>query len=200
MLGDPPDSHPKTETLANQAMSDPQVAFNLLYERIAPALTAWANIRIPAALTSRLEPEDLVQEVWVRAMSKVSTFDPKRSSFRAWIFRVAKLVLLENFRRLNSSTVAADKSSSAGVESVPAEITSVCHAAARNEHVLALARFTETLNEDERKLLLHRGLEGLPHNEVAAILGVDREVAMKRWQRLRARAADELALMEMLDE
>ena len=53
-----------------------------------------------------------------------------------------------------------------------------------------LARFREAvaaLPEDERKLVLHCGLEGLPLREVGERLGISEEAAGKRWQRLRAR-------------
>ena len=53
-----------------------------------------------------------------------------------------------------------------------------------------LGRFREAvaaLPEDERKLVLHCGLEGLPLREVGERLGISEEAAGKRWQRLRAR-------------
>jgi len=68
----------------------------------------------------------------------------------------------------------------------------------RDERTQALLDLTATLGEEERKLLLHRGLEGLPHGEMAEILGVDREAAMKRWQRLRKRLEDELPLGDLV--
>ena len=198
MQGDDPDPQLRTEALAGQASDDPTAAFQRLYERIAPSLVAWAGMRIPAPLQARLEPEEVAQEVWARAMAKISTFDPDRSPFRAWIFRIAGLVLLESFRRLGGSSTGTAGASDGGLGQIPGDVTSVCQAAARKENVRTLLDLTATLNDEERRLLLHRGLEGLPHDEVATILGVDPQTAMKRWQRLRTRLGDSVDLTDLL--
>jgi DNA-directed RNA polymerase specialized sigma24 family protein len=43
------------------------------------------------------------------------------------------------------------------------------------------------LPEEDRKLVLLCGLEGLPHKEVAARMELGVEAVTKRWQRLRAK-------------
>ena len=198
MREDDPDPQLRTEALAGRASANPTEAFQALYVRIAPTLVAWATLRIPPPLRSRLEPEEVAQEVWLRAMGRIRSFDPEQSPFRAWVFRIAGLVLLESFRRVGSSPSGGPRVSGEGLSAVPADITSACQAAVRDENTQALLDLTATLSDEERKLLLHRGLEGLPHGEVAEILGVDREAAMKRWQRLRKRLGDNLSLGDLV--
>ena len=200
MRDDDPDPQLRTEALAGKASGDPAGAFRAIYARMAPALVAWATLRIPPGIRSRLEPEEVAQEVWVRAMSRIDRFDPNRSPFRALIFRIAGLVLLEGFRRVGSRSSGGLGGSGSGLASVPADITSACQAAVRDENVQALVTLTATFNDEERKLLLYRGLEGLPHEEVAQLLGVDREAAMKRWQRLRQRLSDSFSLGDLIGE
>ena len=45
----------------------------------------------------------------------------------------------------------------------------------------------ESLDEEERRLVLYHGLEGMAFPAVAELLGTTEEAAKKRWQRVRAR-------------
>ena len=49
----------------------------------------------------------------------------------------------------------------------------------------------ESLDEEERRLLLLRGLEGLEHEDIARELGISSAAVAKRWQRLRDRLGAE---------
>ena len=60
----------------------------------------------------------------------------------------------------------------------------------RDEGLAAFRLEVDALPEEERKLVVHCGLEGLPLGEVAERLGISTEAAGKRWQRLRARLAE----------
>src|SRR4029078_12177519 len=74
-----------------------------LYERVAPALYTWASLRIRPAMRGAIDPEDVVQGVWCRAWRVFYKFDPEVSGFRMWVFRIAKNVLLEGFRKVSRS-------------------------------------------------------------------------------------------------
>lgn len=165
-----------------------------LYARVAPALFAWARLRIPGRFRTRLDAEDLVQEVWIRALTIFDSYDPQRSSFRAWIFRVAKNVMLEVFRKLGR-TVGSAESPRAGGPSTrlrrlagePDPATSISRRVARDEGIQRFLARTQELNEDDRRLLVCCGLEGLPLAEAATRMSLTRDATAKRWQRLRAR-------------
>lgn len=170
------------------AKSGDAAEFARLYEHIAPAVYTWASLRLRPEQKTVLDPTDLVQEVWLRAWRKIETFDVDRIPFRFWIFRIAKNVALEASRQARKP----DRSRQSPGELDPLDgiadtITGVSARAARDE---SLSRFQEAvaaLPESERKLVLHCGLEGLPHREVGERLGISEEAAGKRWQRLRQR-------------
>lgn len=165
--------------------------FTALYREVAPALHVWATLRIRPQLRGFCEVGDLLQEVWCRAYVIRRRFDRTQAEFRPWIFRVAKNVLLEVVRTARrASRVRPHDGRTSQVlrlEGVADEVTSITRQVARNESLRAFHERIEALPDDERDLVVHIGLEGLSHAEVATRLGLNAELVKKRWQRLRAR-------------
>jgi RNA polymerase sigma factor (sigma-70 family) len=163
-------------------------AFAVEFEQVAPALLAWAHLRVRPALRGGLDPEDLVQEVGCRAFARCGDFDPARATFRAWLFGFANRVLLEALRELgrNASTrkpAAADPTLSQIADS----ITAVSRRVAKAETFRLFLQQVDGLDDQDRALLVQVGIEGNSHAEVAAVLGIGEDTARKRWQRLRDR-------------
>jgi len=196
-----PDSQPHddridTQELAARAHAGESERFGELYERIAPSLYTWAQIRIRPDLRQWIEPGDVVQEVWCRAWKIFDSFDPSAVTFRFWVFRVAKNVLLEAFRKLDSPTFKARSRESAAeraleLADVPDSATAITRRVAREESLHLFAKWVQTLEESDRMLLVHHGLEGLSQAEVAERLQLGREAVAKRWQRLMARVVEQ---------
>jgi RNA polymerase sigma-70 factor, ECF subfamily len=164
--------------------------FTELYERVAPALFAWVHLRLGAAARRQLDPEDVVQEIWMRALRAFPRFDPERGPFRGWIFQITKYELLDTFRGLASGAQigeAADaRDSSERMSQLPDQVTSFTRRLARDESLQQLLVHVAALPEEEHSLVVHCGLEGRPASEVAVLLGLTHEATRKRWLRLRA--------------
>ncbi len=182
---------PDTQRLAREAHAGDAQRFAELYERIAPALYAWASIRIRPAMRGALDPEDVVQEVWSRAWKAFPTFDPETGSFRLWIFRIGKNVLLEGFRKLQRAgkTTASPSTRLFQLQNLPDSATAVSQRVARHEGLQKLLDWVGGLSEDERTLFVHCGLEGLSYTEVGQRMKLQKDTVAKRWQTLRERIA-----------
>src|SRR5947207_15106904 len=102
------DEHPDSSE-DQESPGTPEDSFEVLYERISPGLYTWASLRILPSIRSQLDPEDVVQEVWWRALDSYSTFDSRKGSFRSWIFGIATRVLLNAFRYLRVRGEMADE-------------------------------------------------------------------------------------------
>jgi RNA polymerase sigma-70 factor (ECF subfamily) len=168
------------------------------FARCAPAVHAWALLNVQPALRTRLDPDDVVQEVAVRAMQNVASFDPSRAEFRTWLFGIARNVLYQALERL-----ARGERSSADVTGASAQFanlidttTGITRRLRRDETFQRLVEKLASLPEEERRLVLYRGLEGLSHDEVAARLGLSADAATKRWQRLRERLQHDASILE----
>jgi len=148
-----------------------------------------------------VDPEDLVQEVCFQAYRSFDRWDPEVGAFRPWLFGVANNVtamLLRKVARAHARVGAVQRlASQAGA--IPAEATTISRRVARDEGLLAFVQRVTELAEDERRLLVWRGLEGLRHAQVAELLGVPEDTATKRWNRLRERLAGLPAVAGLLE-
>ena len=88
-----------TERLVRAGLDGDSARFGELYERLAPAVFAWARLRIPVQFRVQIEPDDVLQEAWIRAYRAFDSFDPGRGPFRPWLFQVAKHALLDMVRK-----------------------------------------------------------------------------------------------------
>ncbi|MBI3820435.1 MAG: RNA polymerase sigma factor [Planctomycetes bacterium] len=166
--------------------------FETLFPEVAPALYAWASLRVRASLRSRLDPEDLLQEIGFRAWRGFSGFDPSIATFRSWVFGIAHRVLQEALRSVSRGAAVSNPSEL--LRDFPASATTVSRRVARDEAIRSFLARIEQLNEEDRRLVLWRGIEGLSHAQVAELLAVTADAAAKRWQRLREElACDETA-------
>lgn len=183
-----------SETDAESGAPSPE-AFVREYEAAAPAIYAWARLHIHPPLRRRIDPEDLLQEVSFRAFRRFDKFDPERGNFRQWLFGIAHHVLKEALRGLRSRGESVfggvTGNSAPGLDGFPAEATNVSTRCARDEGFCIFLDRLDSLEDEDRRLVIYRGLERMPHQQVAEVLGIKSDAAEKRWQRLRKKLESE---------
>ncbi|MCA8949891.1 MAG: sigma-70 family RNA polymerase sigma factor [Planctomycetes bacterium] len=153
----------------------------------APALLTWARLRVRPELRSLIEPEDLVQEIGCRALANYRRFDSDRGTFRQWLFGFGNRVLLEALRELGGDFRSGSRALVGGVTEAVALVTTITRRIVRQEITRLLLERVDELGEEERALLLYRGLEEMDYADLAALLGASEDTVRKRWQRLRDR-------------
>jgi RNA polymerase sigma-70 factor (ECF subfamily) len=182
------DEPPRTAELARCVQRGDLSQLEALYVRTAPALYAWAAVRAPADV----DPGDVLAEVWVRAIERLSTHDSENHEIRAWLFGIAKNVLLQTLRsrggrgRTRGSGFGPLGGSTNGLDRVPDSVTSISRKVATEECIRRFLDYATDLDVTDRELLVHCGLEGTACVEVARRLAIGGDAATKRWQRLRA--------------
>lgn len=186
--------HGNTDRLARAARDGDPNRFAAAWERGAPSVFAWATLHIRSPLRRRLGPEDVVQEVACRAWSSFGRWDEKEGPFRGWVFGIANNVLREFLRRMASERPPSSDPDASGLfhdtdrwQEVPDTATAISQAVVKDETLQAMLDHVDALPQEDRQLLILRGLEGLSHEEVAVILSASSDAVAKRWQRLRDR-------------
>lgn len=143
-----------------------------------------AVYRIVAAYLGRGEAEDATQEVFVLICSGLAKFEG-RSQLRTWIYRIATNVALKRLRTRRRKPPPA--SLAPGVEPSAAEPGPPAGLEQRELR----EKFREALgqlSDDHRAVVVLRGIEGLPFEEVSRILEIPVPTAQSRM----ARAKDHL--------
>jgi RNA polymerase sigma-70 factor, ECF subfamily len=163
-----------------------------LVTQLCPALLAWTQLRLPVSLRAIVAVEDLVQEVWLRVVRIYQhSFRPGGGSPRAWVFAVAKLVLLEveraAYERAQHGAAPGGTTWQRAIAEIPEQVTSLTQRLARDEHIQRFVARVQELDEDDRQLLVFCGIEDMTQVEAAQRLGLSADAAQKRWQRLRGR-------------
>lgn len=178
-----------TDHLAREVKEGDLRSFEVLYVRVAPALRAWLALRIRPEQTRLFDAEDVMQELWFRALSIFDRFDPEVASFRSWILRVAKNVLLEALRHarvVDRGRISVGQTTHQRVLQICTQRgMSIVRRVSERADLAELIREVSTLTRDERDLFVLCGLEGASLETAARRLGISREAAKKRWFRLR---------------
>jgi RNA polymerase sigma factor (sigma-70 family) len=155
-------------------------------------------------LRAHIDAEDVVQEVWMRALEIFHRYDKQRQEFRSWIFPVAKNMRMEAMRRVRAhGPSGSDQRHDAGtdfeLEGLPESVTSISARIAREDSVRQFIEHAQSLDVVDQQLLVFVGLEGMSGDLAAKRLGLTRNAAFKRWQRLRERLRERGIGQELLE-
>jgi DNA-directed RNA polymerase specialized sigma24 family protein len=151
-------------------------------------------LRIRPSMRARLEPADLLQEVWFARQEGVSALRRRDQQLSRVAFRIGQeRAVGVDPRAAARSVVDAGMSPTTrmlALEGVPQNVTSFTQRLANEESIREFLKHAEDLDENDRMLLIHCGLEDETCAEAAPKLGLSRTPAIKRWQRLKAKLRD----------
>ena len=134
---------------------------------------------VAALVRDRASAEEVTSAAFERALSRRSSYAPERGSPRAWLFGIARNAAYDELRRRRRSQPVAEPHEHGRTDDDPTAEAAVRRAAIGQ----ALAR----LDRDDRELVALRFEAGLPHAEVAQILGISESNAATRLSRVVAR-------------
>ena len=160
--------------LVARSLTDPHV-FEELVASLGPRVHGYLARRAPQVA------DDLLSEVWLAAFQGRDRYDPARAEVAAWMFGIARNVLLAHLRsrRRRQGLPAADPQIDEW-EAVDQRLDAAGLAP-------ALRRALAELPADERDVLLLVAWEQLSPTEAAAVLGIPAGTARSRLHRARTR-------------
>lgn len=168
------------ELIARVAARD-RYAFEELHRRYARALLGFALRRIP----DRGRAEDAAQDSFAAVWRSASTYDPARGPGAAWLYTVARNVIVDALRRSPAATMA-EPPELASAEAEPDEQAEAAWLAWRVHRALAV------LPEHERPVIELAYWSGLSQSEIAEFLHLPLGTVKTRTRSALARLADEL--------
>jgi RNA polymerase sigma-70 factor (ECF subfamily) len=171
--------------MLTEAINGQGRGFEGLYRWLAPQVTRFAAAR------DAEDPEGITNEVFLRAFGQLDRFGGGSNSFRAWIFTIARNLLIDAHRaRSRRPQVASNDVPERTVPGAEVEALDLL-SAQRVTRLLAL------LSEDQRDVILLRMVGDLSLRQVAAI--VDKPLtAVKALQRRGLRRLHDEVLAEVM--
>lgn len=136
--------------------------------------------RVVAGHLGRAEAEDATQEVFLLVSQGIRRFEG-RSQLSTWIHRIATNVALKRHRRRRRKPPPDSLDAAAVASAGPGPLVE----ASGRELEAELRRALDALPEDQRAVVVLRGVEGLSFAEVAAALGIPEPTAHSRMSRAR---------------
>jgi RNA polymerase sigma-70 factor (ECF subfamily) len=138
-------------------------------------------------LGSPADAEDVVQDAFLQAFRKLSTFR-ESSSFYTWLYRIAINVAI-NLRRRNRRTVSlGDESQFA--EQLPNSVPSPAARLERSDQARAIQEGLNQLSDEHRQILVLREIDDLSYEEISEILDMPIGTVRSRLHRARLQLRD----------
>lgn len=151
-----------------------------LYDELLPKAYGFFLTRT----SERETAEDLAQDIFLKLVEKVESFDESRGRFAVWFWRMARNMLVDHYRAKREKPFSAFDEETVEAMAVH-EMPDIDD---RLQHRKVL-RFVAALEKDDRDLFEMRYIAEMPYGEIAALLerseGALRVAAMRLKEKIK---------------
>ena len=173
--------------LVRETLAGNQASFQLLVERYQSRMFALTR----HYTKNPVEMEDLVQEAFLKAFTRLDTFQ-HQSSFYTWLYRIATNTILDWMKRRGRSPVTSVEDPELIAEPAKLKIAAPDAQLERNEIARITHEVLEHLPDIFRQVLVMREFEEMAYQDIAETLGISIGTVESRLFRARARFKDKL--------
>ena len=154
-------------------------SFEIVYEKYFSDIYNF----IYGQILHRERAEDLVSDIFVKAMTNYERFDPSRASVRTWLTNIARNTLIDDYRK-NSirKSVSLDDEDNYTEPSYEDEYKIL-----KEDDEREVYRILSLLSESERELAGMIYFQNMKNNEIGEILGINAKAVSERRRRLLAK-------------
>jgi RNA polymerase sigma factor (sigma-70 family) len=134
-----------------------------LYDDMMPKVYGFLFTR-----TSKREvAEDLAQDVFIKLIDKVTSYDETRGAFVVWFWQMVRRMLIDYYRKKQETPFSHFEESTIEGMAIVDELPNL-DASMRYQQ---LSLFLQTLSGDERELFEYRYVAEMPYSEIAVVMG-----------------------------
>jgi RNA polymerase sigma-70 factor (ECF subfamily) len=149
------------EELAGRTASGDKDAFGEIYGMLVDSIFKYLYWN----LGSREDAEDLTEEVFLRCLVNIESYNSKRGPFKAWAFRIAHNVMMDHHRRRGRRPQEELK------EGVENGSVSTVERLEKDERTAAIRTALEELTSIQRQVIIMKYFVEMSNAEVARALG-----------------------------
>ena len=176
-----------TEAHVVRAVDGDAGSMDWLVERLTPLLLAQARMRIGKQLRVVIDEHDLVQEVWAIALPRVPTLrereDLNASMLVAFLARTLIYRCNDLVRKHIVGKPRSARSSDGMLARLPARHSGAVTRAVRHETRDLVQQAIAKLADQDRDVVVMRGIERNPVTEIAAVMGLSENLVSVRYRR-----------------
>jgi RNA polymerase sigma-70 factor (ECF subfamily) len=157
------------EALAARLARGEAAALELLYDQYAPTIFGMA-LKITG---DRLVAEDLLQETFWRVWRSAGTYQPQRGSFAGWLFRIARNLAIDAYRRqrLRPQAFAGMTEPDPVFEQLADPEVDVADQAQANLDARQVQSLLASLPREQRQVIEMAYFQGMTRQEIAEATG-----------------------------
>ncbi len=185
-------SEPDERELVERARGGDQAAYSELVRRLHRRIYAL----IYGMTGNKEDAEDVLQEVFVKAYTSLKHFKGD-SSFYTWVYRIAVNRTINFLKQRNRRAGVSLDNMDEGVERDPAYVELVARESpvrdtTINELQKKLNDALQKLSEKHRAVVVMHDIQGIPHDEIARMLGTSQGTVRSRLFYARQQLQNEL--------
>ena len=128
----------------------------------------------------RENTEDLISEIFMRAMTHYDGFDPSKASVRTWLCTIARNCLIDYFRKNG-------RRKTENLDDAPEPSAVDEYDILKNPINKEVYRLLEHLSDDERELLSMIYVQELKNPQIGELLAINAKAVSERHRRLLAK-------------
>ncbi|MAE96548.1 MAG: hypothetical protein CL910_18020 [Deltaproteobacteria bacterium] len=194
----PGDPGEDTSLRVREALAGDAASTDWVVTRYTPLLLTQARYRLKGALRRLYDPQDLVSEVWVRALPRLAGLDARGGRYSLALLAYLSTLLRNRAKDLLSRHIAgkpvqleaADATDADIFRGLREETSGVVTRAVRQEDKSNILQCLDGLPAEDRELIVLRGIEQIRNRDVATILGEKPNTVAVRYKRALHRLRD----------
>jgi len=172
----------KFNYLAARAQKGDERAAQMLYKNLIDKVYGFCLSRVGEKSIA----EDLTQDIFLKLVSKIGTFDKKRGNFLSWFWQLARNTLTDYYRGGERNEISFSQfSEETGIEdAISYDMHDQLQQKIEYEN---LRTFIKTLTAEEQELFELKFIAGLPYAEISNMMGKSEGALRVAVNRLRSR-------------
>lgn len=148
------------QQLIDRIQAGDRASFSLLYEAYVRDIYRFAYYKTHHKETA----EDIVSDVFLKALDKVHTFRSDRGNFRGWLYQIARHAIIDHYRAARPHEQIDDAWDIATHENIERDV----HVKMQLD---AVSVYLRELSSDQRDIIIMRLWQDMSYDDIAAALG-----------------------------
>lgn len=173
--------------IINKCQAGDTEAFGRLYDKYIKKIYDFVYYKTHHPETA----EDLVSQVFMKALRKITDFKINQGTFQAWIYRIARNTVIDHYRTSKIADNIEDIWDLAGNDDTERDIDT------RNKLKEVEAYLTK-LKPEQRDIIIMRVWQGMSYQEIALVLAKTEAGCKMVYSRAIRRLRDEVPLAALL--